>query len=46
MRGVVVRVVDVSRPMSAVMRSLEGPVLEVLTRTSRPLTGRELHRRQ
>lgn len=35
---------DVSRPITAVVPSLEGPVLEALARTSRPLTGREVHR--
>ncbi|UFU07545.1 nucleotidyltransferase domain-containing protein [Ruania halotolerans] len=33
-----------SRPMTAVVPSLEGPVLEVLAGTSRALTGREAHR--
>ncbi|SEE98233.1 nucleotidyltransferase domain-containing protein [Ruania alba] len=35
---------DVSRPLTAVIPSLEGPVLEVLAGTSRALTGREIHR--
>lgn len=30
--------------MAAVVPSLDGPVLEVLSRTTQPLTGREVHR--
>jgi predicted nucleotidyltransferase len=36
--------VDVSRPIAAVVPTLDGPVLEVLARTTRPLTGRQIHR--
>src|SRR5699024_3972816 len=36
--------VDLSHPASAIVPSLEGPVLTVLGRTSRPLTGRDVHR--
>lgn len=36
--------VDVGHPIAAVLPTLDGPVLEVLARTSRPLTGREVHR--
>lgn len=35
---------DVSRPMAALVPTLDGPVLEVLARTLRPATGREVHR--
>lgn len=35
---------DLSRPISALAPSLDGFVLEVLARTSRPITGREAHR--
>ena len=35
---------DVSRPLTAVIPTLDGPVLEALARTSGPLTGREVHR--
>lgn len=35
---------DVARPYAAVIPTLDGPVLEVLARTSHPLTGREVHR--
>lgn len=35
---------DLSEPYAAVCPTLEGPVLEVLTRTTRPLTGREVAR--
>ena len=34
---------DLSRPMSMVAPSLDGPVLEVLARTSRLLSGRQVH---
>lgn len=40
----VVAKVDVSKPHSAVIPTLDGPVREVLDRTTRPLTGREVHR--
>jgi len=33
-----------SRPISTVAPSLDGPVLEVLARTTRPLSGRQIHR--
>jgi predicted nucleotidyltransferase len=36
--------VDVSHPIRAVVPTLDGPVLEVLARVSRPLSGREVHR--
>jgi len=36
--------VDVAHPIRAVVPTLDGPVLEVLARTTRPLTGREVHR--
>lgn len=35
---------DLSDPMRAVVPTLDGPVLRVLAGTSRPLTGREVHR--
>jgi predicted nucleotidyltransferase len=35
---------DVSHPIRAVVPTLDGPVLEVLARTTSPLTGREVHR--
>ena len=35
---------DVARPLTVLVPSLEGPVLEALARTSRPVTGREAHR--
>ena len=35
---------DLTHPISAAIPSLDGPVLEVLARTTRPLTGREVHR--
>lgn len=35
---------DVVHPIHAVIPTLEGPVLEVLARTTRPLTGGEVHR--
>lgn len=35
---------DTSRPMTALVPSLDGPVLEALARTTRPMTGREVHR--
>jgi len=35
---------DLSQPYTAICPSLEGPVLEVLARTARPLTGREIAR--
>jgi hypothetical protein len=35
---------DLSRPFRSLIPTLEGPVLEVLARTSRPLTGLEIHR--
>jgi predicted nucleotidyltransferase len=36
--------VDVAHPIHAVVPTLEGPILEVLARTTRPLTGGEVHR--
>jgi predicted nucleotidyltransferase len=36
--------VDIKHPIHAVVPTLDGPVLEVLARTTRPLTGREVHR--
>jgi predicted nucleotidyltransferase len=36
--------VDLTHPIRAAIPSLDGPVLEVLARTTRPLTGREVHR--
>jgi predicted nucleotidyltransferase len=35
---------DIKHPIHAVVPTLDGPVLEVLARTTRPLTGREVHR--
>jgi nucleotidyltransferase-like protein len=35
---------DVAYPIRAVVPTLDGPVLEVLARTRRPMTGREVHR--
>lgn len=35
---------DLARPIGAVVPTLDGPVLEALARTTRPLTGREVHR--
>lgn len=35
---------DVAFPIRAVVSTLDGPVLAVLARTTRPLTGREVHR--
>lgn len=35
---------DLTYPVHAVIPTLEGPVLAVLARTTRPLTGREIHR--
>ena len=35
---------DVARPLTVLVPSLDGPVLEALARTSRPVTGREAHR--
>ena len=35
---------DLTHPVHAVVPTLDGPVLEVLARTTRPLTGREVHR--
>jgi predicted nucleotidyltransferase len=36
--------VDVSHPIRAIVPTLDGPALEVLARTTRALTGREIHR--
>jgi predicted nucleotidyltransferase len=36
--------VDVAHPIRIVTPTLDGPVLEVLARTTRPLTGSEIHR--
>jgi hypothetical protein len=36
--------VDVSRPIRAVIPTLDGPVLQALAGTSRPLTGLDVHR--
>jgi hypothetical protein len=36
--------VDLTHPIHAVVPTLEGPVLEVLARTTRPMTGREIQR--
>lgn len=35
---------DVTHPIRSVVPTLDGPVLEVLARTTRPLSGREVHR--
>ena len=35
---------DVARPITAVIPSLDGPVLEALAKTTLPLTGRQVHR--
>lgn len=35
---------DVGNPISTVVPSLDGPVLQVLARTTNPLSGREVHR--
>lgn len=34
---------DMSRPISTVITTLDGPVLAVLSRTGQPLTGRKIH---
>jgi hypothetical protein len=34
---------DMSRPISTVVPTLDGPVLSVLARTTQPLTGRKVH---
>jgi hypothetical protein len=36
--------VDVSQPITAVVPSLDGPVLAALARTKLPLTGRQVHK--
>ena len=36
---------DVSRPYAAIVDGLEGDVLQVLSGTRQPMTGREVHRR-
>jgi Nucleotidyltransferase domain len=36
--------VNLAHPVRAVVPTLDGPVLEVLAGTTRPLTGREVHR--
>jgi predicted nucleotidyltransferase len=36
--------VDLKNPIHAVVPTLDGPVLEVLARITRPLSGREVHR--
>jgi predicted nucleotidyltransferase len=36
--------VDLTHPIQAIIPTLDGPVLEVLARTTRPMTGREVHR--
>lgn len=35
---------DFAHPIRTIIPTLDGPVLEVLARTTRPLTGREVHR--
>lgn len=35
---------DVAHPIRSVVPTLDGPILEVLARTTQPLTGREVHR--
>jgi predicted nucleotidyltransferase len=35
--------VDLTRPITAVVATLDGPVLQTLARTTRPLTGRQVH---
>lgn len=35
---------DLARPITAVVPTLDGPVLQTLARTTKPLTGREVHR--
>lgn len=35
---------DLTHPVRAMVPTLDGPVMEVLARTTRPLTGREVHR--
>jgi predicted nucleotidyltransferase len=35
---------DLGRPIADIVPSLDGPVLQALARTTRPLTGREVHR--
>jgi hypothetical protein len=35
---------DIRHPIRAIIPTLDGPVLEVLARTTRPLTGREIQR--
>lgn len=39
-----VTLVDMSEPYSCVVPSLDGPVLEVLARSEKPMTGRQVHR--
>lgn len=34
---------DLSRPISTVITTLDGPILAVLARTTQPLTGRKVH---
>lgn len=34
---------DVGSPISSVIPTLDGPILQVLAKTTRPLTGREVH---
>jgi predicted nucleotidyltransferase len=35
---------DLARPITAVVPTLDGPVLQTLARTTHPLTGRQVHR--
>jgi predicted nucleotidyltransferase len=35
---------DLARPIAAVVPTLDAPVLQTLARTTRPLTGRDVHR--
>lgn len=35
---------DMSEPFTCVVPSLDGPVLEVLARSEKPMTGRQVHR--
>jgi len=40
----IVGIVNLTHPLSSLIPSLAGPVLEVLAHTTRPLTGREVQR--
>ena len=40
----IVGIVNLAHPLSSLVPSLTGPILEVLARTTRPLTGRQVQR--